>query len=121
MGAFFIGKYMENIYTQELLNTLGELLDSMDYEDDPIAEYNDQKLSYTLVKESEWEDQGRRAYKTMVFEFTDLVPDNSIFVQADLERTGDYYQGYEYEETAFSFVTQKTKTVVKKFYTKVTL
>jgi hypothetical protein len=53
----------------------------------------------------------------MIFKFPEL----ELFVQAELERTGDYYQGYEYEDTLFSFVTEHEKVVVKKYYTVVNL
>jgi hypothetical protein len=103
--------------TEELLSKLGELIDSMDYEDDPEGEWGDDSIKYNLIKETAWEDDGRRAYKTMIFKFPEL----ELFVQAELERTGDYYQGYEYEDTLFSFVTEHEKVVVKKYYTVVNL
>ncbi|UYE98766.1 hypothetical protein XbC2_337 [Xanthomonas phage XbC2] len=104
-------------YTQELLDKLGELIDSMDYEDDPEGKWGDEGIKYNLLQETAWEDEGRRSHKTMVFGFVDL----EVFVQAELERTGDYYQGYEYEDTVFSFVTKHEKTVVKTYYKVVNL
>lgn len=107
---------MENIHTKELLTKLSELIKSMDYEDDPEGKWNDDEIIYSIVKETEWEDQGRRAYKTMVFKFPGLFPDTDVYVQAELERTGDYYQGYDFEDTVFSLVSKHEKTVVKTFY-----
>lgn len=103
--------------TQELLSKRGELIDSMDYEDDPEGKWGDDGIKYKLLQETSWEDEGRQAYKTMVFSFPEL----ELFVQAELERTGDYYQGYEYEDTVFSFVTKHEKTIVKTYYKVVTI
>lgn len=112
---------MENIHTQELLDKLGELLESMDYDEDPEGKWNNDEIKYTKVKETGWDDQGKRAYKTEIFKFPELFPETDIYVQAELGRTGDYYQGYEYEETIFSFVKHETRTIVKSFYTVVNI
>jgi hypothetical protein len=36
--------------TEELLSKLGELIDSMDYEDDPEGEWGDDSIKYNLIK-----------------------------------------------------------------------
>lgn len=98
---------MDNLYTQELLSKLAEIIIENDMESDKNGDYNDGGIKFITIKEGDWIDEGKYSYCNWVFYFPDL----NVYIESDQSRSGSYYSDYEYDEPTFCFVEPHTKTI----------
>ncbi|AFC21786.1 ribonucleotide reductase [Cronobacter phage vB_CsaM_GAP32] len=99
---------MDNLYTQELLTKLSEIIIENDMDSDKDGKYNDDGIKFVTVKEGDWIDEGKYSYCDWTFFFPEL----NVYVHCSQSRSGSYYSDYYYDDPDFSFVEPYTKTIV---------